>query len=137
LFATTSRLGVGRLLANTSYSELPPEYRDDARATAATGKEMSGTLDEYGVANRSTAEAGLRGLDAKPLVVLTAERGNSKGWMADQDKTVTLSTNSLHRVVPGATHASLVENPDHAAAVTRAIHDVVVSARTGSPLTPP
>jgi pimeloyl-ACP methyl ester carboxylesterase len=138
LFATTSRLGIGRLLANISYSDLPPEYRDDARATAATGKGMSGTLDEYGVANRSTAEAGrLRSLDAKPLVVLTAERGNSKGWMADQNKTVTLSTNSLHRVVPGATHASLVENPDHAAAVTKAIHDVVVSVRTGEPLKGP
>jgi pimeloyl-ACP methyl ester carboxylesterase len=138
LFATTSRLGIGQLLANTSFSDLPPKYRDDARATAATGKEMSGTLDEYGVANRSTAEAGrLRSLDAKPLVVLTAERGNSKGWMADQNQTVTLSTNSLHRVVPGATHASFVENPDHAAAVTRAIHDVVASVRTGAPLTHP
>jgi pimeloyl-ACP methyl ester carboxylesterase len=138
LFATTSRLGIGQLLANISYSDVPPKYRDDARATAVTGKEMSGTLDEYGVANRSTAEAGrLRSLDAKPLVVLTAERGNSKGWMADQNETVTLSTNSLHRVVPGATHASFVENPDHAAAVTRAIHDVVVSVRTGAPLTHP
>ena len=138
LFSTTSRLGVGRLLAATSLSDLPPKYRDDARATAATPKEMSGVLDEYGVANRSVAEAGrLRSLDAKPLVVLTAERGNSKGWMADQNKTVTLSTNSLHRVVPGATHASLVQNPDHAAAVTRAIHDVVVSVRTGAPLTHP
>lgn len=138
LFATTSRLGLGRLLADTGFSDLPPQYRDDARATAATPKEMSGVLDEYGVANRSVAEAGrLRSLDAKPLIVLTAERGNSKGWMADQNRTVTLSTNSLHRVVPGATHASLVDNPDHAAAVTQAIHDVVVSVRTGAPLTHP
>jgi pimeloyl-ACP methyl ester carboxylesterase len=138
LFATTSRLGLGRLLAVTSFSDLPPSYRDDARATAATAKEMSGVLDEYGVASRSVPQAGrLRSLDAKPLIVLTAERGNSKGWMADQNKTVTLSTNSLHRVVPGATHASFVENPHHAAAVTRAIHDVVVSLRTGDPLNHP
>lgn len=138
LFATTSRLGLGRLLADTGFSELPPKYRDDARATAATAKEMSGVLDEYGVANRSVAEAGsLRSLDAKPLIVLTAELENSKGWMAAQNETVTLSTNSLHRVVSGATHASFVENPDHAAAVTRAIHDVVVSVRTGEPLKGP
>jgi pimeloyl-ACP methyl ester carboxylesterase len=138
LFATTSRLGLGRLLADTSFSDLPPKYRDDARATAATAKEMSGVLDEYGVANRSVPEAGrLRSLDAKPLIVLTAERGNSKGWMADQNNTVTLSTNSLHRVVPGATHTSFVEDPVHAAAVTRAIHDVVVSLRTGAPLAHP
>ena len=62
------------VLANTDFSTLPPKYRDDARATAATGKEMGGFLDEFGVANRSEAEAGtLRSLDAKPLVVLTAE----------------------------------------------------------------
>ena len=138
LFATTSRLGLGRLLADTSFSDLPPKYRDDARATAATPKEMSGVLDEYGVANRSVAEAGrLPSLDAKPLIVLTADRGNSKAWMAAQNKMATLSTNSLHRVVSGATHASLVENPDHATAVTRAIHDVVVSVRTGEPLKGP
>lgn len=138
LFATTSRLGLGRLLADTSFSGLPPKYRHDARATAATAKEMSGALDEYGVANRSAAEAGrLRSLGAKPLIVLTAERGNSQGWMADQNQTVTLSTNSLHRVVPGATHAGFVEDPLHAAAVTRAIHDVVVALRTGAPLEQP
>jgi pimeloyl-ACP methyl ester carboxylesterase len=138
LFATTARLGIGRLLADTSYWDLPPKYRDDARATAATAKDMSGVLDEYGVASRSAAEAGrLRSLDAKPLIVLTAERGNSEGWMADQNQTVALSTNSLHRVVPGATHAGFVENPAHAAAVTRAIHDVVVALRTGTPLPRP
>jgi pimeloyl-ACP methyl ester carboxylesterase len=135
LAATTSRLGVGRLIAGAGFSELPPTYRDDARATAATGKEMGGFLDEFGVANRSEAEAGsLRSLDAKPLIVLTAERGNSEGWMAAQDETVKLSTNSLHRVVAGATHASFVDDPDHAAAVTKAINDVVVSVRTGEPL---
>ena len=138
LVATTSRLGVGRLIADTGFSELPPRYRDDARQTAATAKEMGGFLDEFGVANRSEAEAGrLRSLDAKPLIVLTAELGNSKGWMADQNETVTLSTNSLHRVVSGATHAAFVDDPDHAAAVTRAIHDVVVSVRSGEPLKGP
>jgi pimeloyl-ACP methyl ester carboxylesterase len=138
LAATTSRLGVGRLVADTSFSELPPAYRDDARTTAATGKEMAGFLDEFGVANRSEAEAGrLRSLDAKPLIVLTAELENSTGWMADQNQTVTLSTNSLHRIVSGATHAAFVEDPEHAAAVTRAIHDVVLSVRTGEPLTGP
>ena len=138
LVATTSRLGVGRLIAATDFSDLPPKYRDDARATAATGMEMSGFLDEFGVANRSEAEAGeLRDFGEKPLVVLTAELENSEGWMAEQNKMVALSTNSLHRVVAGATHASFVDNPDHAAAVTRAIHDVVASVRTGAPLERP
>ena len=138
LAATTSRLGVGHLIAGTSLSELPPRYRDDARATAATGKEMSGFLDEFAVANRSGAEAGrLRSLDAKPLIVLTATRGNSEGWMAAQNEMAALSSNSLHRVQQGAEHASFVDDPVHAAAVTRAIHDVVDSVRTGEPLQGP
>ncbi|HET6626729.1 MAG TPA: alpha/beta hydrolase [Nocardioidaceae bacterium] len=138
LVATTSRLGVGRLIAAADYGYLPPRYRDDARTTAATGMEMGGFLDEFGVANRSEAEAGeLRSLDAQPLIVLTAELENSTGWMAAQNEMATLSTNSLHRVVSGSTHASFVDNPDHAAAVAQAIHDVVVSVRTGEVLTGP
>ncbi|WP_405065538.1 alpha/beta hydrolase [Kribbella sp. NBC_01510] len=138
LVATTSRLGVGHLVADTGFSDLPPRYRDDARASAATGKEMSGFLDEFGVANRSEAEAGeLRSLGAKPLVVLTAELDNAKGWIAAQNEMATLSTNSLHRVESGSTHASFVENPAHADAVTKAIHDVVVSVQTGEPLKGP
>jgi hypothetical protein len=58
----------------------------------------------------------------------------STGWMGLQNKMADLSTNSVHRVVPGATHASFVENPEHAAAITRAIHDVVMSVRSGAPL---
>ena len=135
LIATTSRVGVGWLLADAGFSDLPPKYRDDARATAATGMGVTGVLDEYGVANRSAAEAGkLRSLDAKPLIVLTATRENSTGWMSEQNKMTELSTNSLHRLEPGATHAAFVDDPVHAAAVTRAIHDLVVSLRTGAPL---
>lgn len=138
LFAATSRLGLGRLLAAANWAELPPKYRDDARATMATAKEMDGNLAEYGLASRSAAEAGtLRSLDAKPLVVLTATVGNSEGKMADQRKMAELSTNSSHRVEPGASHASFVDDPVHAAAVTRAIRDVVISVRTGAPLTNP
>ena len=137
LFATTSRLGLGRLLAAANWSALPPRYRNDARDTAATGREMAGVLEEYGVAGRSAAEAGrLRSFGAKPLFVLTASRGSQRGWMGLQNKMAELSTNSVHRVEPGADHASFVDDPVHAAAVTRAIHDVVASVRTGAPLAP-
>ena len=135
LVATTSQLGIGWLIADTGFSDLPPKYRDDARATGATAKEMGGVIDEYGVASRSAAAAGeLRSLDAKPLIVLTATVGNSTGWMAKQDEMTKLSTNSLHRVEPGAAHASFVDDPVHAAAVIQAIHDVVASDRTRQPL---
>jgi pimeloyl-ACP methyl ester carboxylesterase len=138
LIATTSHVGLGWFLAKSQFSTLPPKYRDDARATAAMGKEMGGFLDEFGTANRSEAEAGtLRSLDAKPLIVLTATLGNSKGWIGLQNKIAALSTNSLHRVEPGATHDAFVDDPIHADAVTRAIHDVVLSIRAGAPLRHP
>ena len=41
----------------------------------------------------------------------------------------TLSTNSAHRVVDGATHASLIADEEDAAATTQAILDVVASVR--------
>jgi pimeloyl-ACP methyl ester carboxylesterase len=138
LVSTTSRIGLGRLIALSGFSELPPESRDEARASAATAMEMASFIDEYAVANRSASEAGeLVALGRKPLIVLTADRGNLEGWMEDQDKLATLSPNSRHRVVAGSTHDSLLEDPEHAAAVTRAIQDVVASIRTAAPLAAP
>ena len=69
--------------------------------------------------------------------MLTAARGNSRGWMADQNRPATLPADSVHRVVPGATHDSLVDNPKHAAAVTQAIQDVVTAVRSGAPVNHP
>ncbi len=138
LVSTTAQLGVGRLMARTSFSDLPPQSQAEARASAATPQEMASFVDEYAVASRSTSEAGqLTGLDGKPLIVLTADRGNAPGWTEHQDEMATLSTNSRHDVVPGATHQSLVEDPEHAAAVSRAIRDVVAAVRTGEPLQGP
>lgn len=138
LFGATAHLGLGRPLAAASFSELPPEYRNDARATAVTPKHLAGVLAEYGVAGQSAAQAGtLRSLDAKPLIVLTATVGNRSGWMDSQNTMVGLSTNSVHRVEQGATHASFVDDPSHATSVTQAIHDVGESVRTGAPLTHP
>jgi pimeloyl-ACP methyl ester carboxylesterase len=117
LMSATARLGLGRLLGG------------------ATAKEMASFIDEYAVAGRSASEAGeLKSLDGKPLFVLTAEQGNAPGWMSHQDAMAALSTNSLHGVVPGATHQSLVENPTHAAVVSQAIIDVVEAIRTEAPL---
>ena len=78
-------------------------------------------------------------VDAEPAEgeLLTADRGNLPGWAASQDEMAALSTNSLHRVVPGATHDSLMDNPRHAAAVSAAIAAVVASIRSTTPLARP
>jgi hypothetical protein len=46
----------------------------------------------------------------------------------------TLSTNSVHRVIDGATHTSLIMDEEDAAATTQAILDVVSSVRSAGPL---
>jgi hypothetical protein len=116
LVSATARLGMGRVLG-------------------ASAMEMASFIDEYVTANRSASEAGeLASLDAKPLIVLTAEQGNAPGWIEKQGAIAALSTNSRHMVVPGATHQSLVGNPTHAAVVSQAIVDVVEASRTGAPI---
>jgi hypothetical protein len=54
--------------------------------------------------------------------------------MTAQNRTTTLSTNSVHRVVDGATHEGLVAEQQYAADTSQAIVDVVTSIRDDRPL---
>jgi hypothetical protein len=54
--------------------------------------------------------------------------------LAAQNRLATLSTNSVHRVIDGATHNSLISDEQHAATTTQAILDVVSSVRSAGPL---
>ena len=57
-------------------------------------------------------------------------------WLKRQDKLATLtSSNSIHRVVEGATHESLLYDKGDAQVTSAAIEQVVEAARTGRPLT--
>jgi pimeloyl-ACP methyl ester carboxylesterase len=135
LLSSTARLGVGRLLAQSDYGSLPPQSRDEARASLATASHLQSAIDEYLMANASTVQAAaLTDFAGKPLVVLTAGSGSSSGWMADQDHLATLSTNSAHRVIEGATHAALLHDEQYAAQTTQAILDVISSVRNDAPL---
>jgi hypothetical protein len=48
---------------------------------------------------------------------------------------MSLSTDSVHQVVDGATHQGLEDDEQYAATVTRAVRAVVTSVRDGEPLT--
>jgi len=136
--AASARFGTARVLGQASYRGLPPQSRGEARASMATASQVGSTVDEYVTANASMSEAqSLVDFAGGPLIVLTAGQGSSAGWFAKQDAMAALSSNSLHRVVAGATHASMLEGQHAAAAVTRAIADVVASVRTGTLLTTP
>jgi pimeloyl-ACP methyl ester carboxylesterase len=134
LLGASAHLGAGRLLNPFSYTTLPARARDEARARSSTAGQLSSSVEEYGVANTSMQQASaLTSLDAKPLIVLTADEGADDQWQSKQDHLATLSTNSLHRHAE-TTHGSLLSDEADAAVASQAIHDVVVAVRTSRPL---
>jgi pimeloyl-ACP methyl ester carboxylesterase len=131
LYSTAARLGLGRLYAQFAIGSLPPRSREEVRASDATASTLRSTIDEYVQANASTEEAAAIGdLADKPLIVLTAGSGHDAAWSAAQNRLARLSTNSVHRVIAGASHEDLIANQDDAAATTQAILDVVASVRS-------
>lgn len=135
LLATVSRVGLSRLYAGLDFGSLPPRSRDEARASAATEKDLRSTIDEYVRAGASAREAAVaRDLGDTPLMVLTAGKGHPATWREDQDALARLSTDSAHRVVDGAAHGDLVMEERPADVVATAILDVVSAVRTGQPL---
>ncbi len=72
----------------------------------------------------------------KPLIVVTAGKDAQDGWLPLQDKMVQLSSNSVHRVLPDVSHASLIEDQADSRSASAAIIDVVHAVRSGAPLNP-
>jgi pimeloyl-ACP methyl ester carboxylesterase len=131
LYSTAARLGLARLYAEFAWGSLPPRSREEVRASDATAGTLRSTIDEYLQANASSEQAAtLRDLADKPLIVLTAGSGHDAAWSAAQNRLATLSTNSVHRIIDGATHEDLVGNQEDAAATTQAILDVVAAVRS-------
>lgn len=134
--SSVAHLGVGRLIAQSSYGTLPPRARAEARANASTARDLASFFKEFlAEANTSMQQASsLTTLDGKPLIVLTADEGISDPqWQSKQDRMATLSTNSLHRHA-NATHDSLISDEADSATASQAIRDVVAAVRTGHPL---
>ena len=130
-----SRLGIGRLLAQTSYDGLPAHARDEERAFQATPRTARSTRDEFSKIKTAMHQAGaLHSLGNRPLVVLTARKGAEPGWSTLQNELAALSTNSIHRVLPNAEHVMLTEDKATAAQSSEAIRQVVLAVRTGTTL---
>jgi pimeloyl-ACP methyl ester carboxylesterase len=135
LASSSARLGLVRLFNTLSGSGLPPRSTDEVNAKTATAASLRSTIDEYGQGASAAREAAaLTDFAGKPLVVLTAGTGHDADETAAQNHLATLSTNSVHRVIAGATHVSLIDEQQDAAMTTRAVLDVVSSVRSGAPL---
>jgi pimeloyl-ACP methyl ester carboxylesterase len=131
LVSTAARLGLARLYAQSDFGSLPPRSRDEVRASVATASMLRSTIDEYVQATASTEQAAaLRDFADKPLIVLTAGSGHDAAWSAAQNRMATLSTNSVHRIIDGASHEDLIVDEEDAATTTQAILDVVSSVRS-------
>ena len=95
---------------------------------------MRSVVEEYLRGGGAREAASLTDFGDKPLFVLTAGEGHPQSWFTDQEESATLSTNSVHEVVEGATHQGLEDEEQYAAHITQAVRDVVTSVRTGQPL---
>jgi len=121
LAPTLARIGLLGPLLGLSGEEASPSGARSARNAVA---ELPAVLDQ--------AKA-LTTIGDRPLVVVTAGADPSRGWLDAQDRMAELSSNSVHRVIPTATHDSLISGVD-APQSTQAILDVVQAVRSGRPL---
>jgi hypothetical protein len=74
------------------------------------------------------------GLGDKPLAVISAGT-QPPDWLEMQDELASLSPDSIHRVVNGATHESLLYERRDGQVTSAAIEQVVEAVRTDQPLT--
>ena len=130
-----SRLGLGHVLYQNAYGDLPPMARNEQRVFWSTPRHSRSVRDEFSKLRTAMAQArSLTNLGDRPLIVVTAEKDAPGGWMAAQDELAALSTNVAHRLLPTATHESLVENKAIASQSSEAIRDVVDAVRTAAPI---
>jgi hypothetical protein len=74
------------------------------------------------------------GLGAMPVDWANIHGEQELIWLELQDELAALSSNSVHRVVEGATHASLLDDQRDAQVTSMAILEVVEAVRNGQPL---
>jgi pimeloyl-ACP methyl ester carboxylesterase len=126
-----ARLGIVRLLSK--FAPAPPELPHKQRAQIDALSPSTRQVSTYSLELRATPQSatqtrGLRSLGDKPLAVVTAGTQEPE-WLKLQDDLVTLSSDSTHRVVEGATHTSLLYERSDAQASSAAIVDVVAAVR--------
>ncbi len=135
LFPGLARLGITQLVNSSAHPELPAHAIDQARADSATAGQARSERDELAMVPTMMAQArAVTDLGHLPLYVLTAPVDAQTNWLTPQTELAKLSDNSIHLVVAGASHQSLLDNQPDAAIASQAITQVVDAARTGTPL---
>src|SRR5215213_742837 len=130
-----TRLGVVRLTNfYPAHPDLPTQQRAQIEAFNSSTQQWVTTVEEFGVTPETNAQVSNMGsLGDKPLAVISAGK-QSPDWLEMQDELAALSPNSIHSVVKGATHESLLYDKGDSQATSAAIQQVVQAVRTDQPL---
>jgi pimeloyl-ACP methyl ester carboxylesterase len=132
-----TRLGVIRLTNYyRAHPDLPPQQRTQIEAFNSSTRQVATTAEEFRATPQTTAQVRRAGsLGETPLAVVSAGE-QSPSWLGMQEELAALSPNSVHRVVEGATHVSLLYERRDARATSAAIVEVVKAVRNDQALTP-
>jgi pimeloyl-ACP methyl ester carboxylesterase len=131
-----TRLGVIRL-SNfyPAHPDLPSQQRAQIEAFNSSTRQVSTTVEEFRATPQTSAQVRSTGsLGDTPLAVISAGE-QPPSWLEMQDELAALSPNSIHRVVEGATHESLLYESRDAQVTSAAIDQVVEAVRTDRPMT--
>ena len=117
---------------NSQSEGLPLRQLAEAKVFLSSYRHLSTTLKESLAWETICAEVrGARDLGDKPLAVLSAGRNPLPGSLDLQRDLATLSSDSMHHIVKGATHVTLVTHREHASSVVEAIRQVVEKVKNG------
>jgi pimeloyl-ACP methyl ester carboxylesterase len=131
-----TRLGVIRLINfYPAHPDLPSQQRAQIEAFNSSTQQVVTTAEEFrATPETNTQVSNMGSLGDKPLAVLSAGE-QSSDWLEMQQELAALSPNSVHRVVEGATHESLLYDKGDSKVTSVAIEQVVDAGRTDQPLT--
>lgn len=131
-----ARLGVFRaaLRLGAVVGAFPDADAAAVTASMATTRHWEAAVTELAAIDDIAQQTRATGsLGEKPLVVLNSDSPESEMTDAIRafgtDLAATLSSAGAHRIVEGATHVSLLSDPDHATETVEAIREVVETVR--------
>jgi pimeloyl-ACP methyl ester carboxylesterase len=130
-----ARLGVIRLTNfYPAHPDLPSQQRAQIEAFNSSTQQVVTTVEEFRATPQTNAQVRrTASLGDKPLAVISAGE-QPPDWLAMQDELAALSSNSIHPVVDGATHESLLYDKRDAQVSSATIKEVVEAVRTDRPL---
>jgi len=137
LYPFTARIGLHRLYFATGgefdFGDLTEPQKSELKALWSSTDYFLSQQAEMDARHAIYSDGQKLGnLGDLPLIVISAGQNNPVGWNELQNDLASLSTNSLHTTLPGATHVSLVFNQNDAHQVNLAIVQVVHAVQMGN-----